>query len=367
MGFLDDSSSCTDGDFMNDMSCSNMSVSISRVTGGAYGRRAAGGAAAAGAGFKFSWDDSGLSLNNKRKKKNNSNSKNSSKSSGFKFSWDDSCTLSVDTEDLEESDSSFLQMGNYTRSRKGQSATPLGKVLEQVDGVKYKQPESEDKSRRGGLLSSFDDEDEDEEEEDLFLPAAAKPAAIPVVEAAPKPVEPPAPETTIRFQEPVVTHRVDFVQDEDAPLAIWDDDHVAQDHNQIPWDELDYEELPWHLQPDLDEDDDLTKRVKVVLGFGEEPTEGENDNQEEDEQNNYNRWCSGEEEETPLTEEEWRRVDRVEAWVIHFVLQLQYKRLERKAMRVGKAKRLEGDEGTLDTSANTSLSSLQSSNPELSN
>lgn len=359
---------------MNDMSSSNMSVSISRVTG-AYGRRAGGGAAPAGAGFKFSWDDSGLSLNNKRKN-NNSSSKNSSKSSGFKFSWDDSCTLSVDTEDLEESDSSFLQLGNYTRSKKVQAATPLGKVLEQVDGVKYKQPEppklEDNHTRRApgglGLLSPFD-EDSDESEEDLFLPAAAAPAAKPVAKAAPpKPVEPPAPETTIKFQEPLVTHRVDFVQDEDAALAIWNDDHVAQDHNQIPWDELDYEELPWHLQPDLDEDDELTKRVKVVLGLGKEPAEGDDDDQEEEDQNNYNRWCSGEEDETPLTEEEWRKVDRVEAWVIHFVLRLQYKRLERKAGGgAGKAKNLEGDEGTLNTSANTSISSLESNSPEISN
>jgi hypothetical protein len=66
---------------------------------------------------------------------------------------------------------------------------------------------------------------------------------------------------------------VEFLQETDAPLNINDDDHIPVDHNQIPWDEDSYVELPWWDQPDLDEDDEVTALCKKVLLAGAKDSE----------------------------------------------------------------------------------------------
>lgn len=282
MGFLDDSDSELDESCM---SCSAMSMSFPRGGLSSYGRRAA--ADEPSKPFKFGWDDSGIS--------------------------------SVCTEDLEASLGGFGESFSSDRHQRDSKPSPLGKLLEQVDGVGYNLQKEKPRGlllkdnkpvRLGGLYGGQDDSDSEEEEEDLLPPRP--------VEVTPEPELEPEREITIRFVEPLVTDQLEFVQEEDAALAVWDEHHVAEDHNQIPWDEEYYEELPWHLQPDLDEDDELTKRCKQVIPNKWKDEEEDDDEVEEDEQ----------EEVHPLYQ---RRVDRVEALVIQFVLSLKYKRLDRKA------------------------------------
>lgn len=48
----------------------------------------------------------------------------------------------------------------------------------------------------------------------------------------------------ITFVEPIVCNMWGFNQD-----------HLAEPHSQVPWDEEEYEELPWHMVPDLNKHD----------------------------------------------------------------------------------------------------------------
>ncbi|CAB9518579.1 expressed unknown protein [Seminavis robusta] len=79
----------------------------------------------------------------------------------------------------------------------------------------------------------------------------------------------------VMFVEPVVTEMLEFLQHEDSALSVNDENHVAEDHDDIPWYEQDYQELPWYEQPDLDEDDALTALCKKVLTAGEEGEENQ--------------------------------------------------------------------------------------------
>ncbi|GKY96865.1 hypothetical protein MPSEU_000645600 [Mayamaea pseudoterrestris] len=54
--------------------------------------------------------------------------------------------------------------------------------------------------------------------------------------------------------------------EEESPKQMKDPSHVAEEHNDIPWDEWEEEPLTnWWDQPDLDEDDEVTKLCKRVL------------------------------------------------------------------------------------------------------
>lgn len=55
---------------------------------------------------------------------------------------------------------------------------------------------------------------------------------------------------------------------ENSALSITDPSHEGEPHDQIPWDEADYEEIPWWDQPDLDEDDEITALCKKILLAG---------------------------------------------------------------------------------------------------
>ena len=229
----------------------------------------------------------------------------------FKFSWDDS-SGHLSCEDLQASESSFgtLQKQKLGRQKNPKMASPLEKLLEQVDGVAYNEDDDDDDDKQEDVpgLSALSDESEEDSKEDSK--------------------EPPR-QITIQFCEPLVTHQLDFVQDEDAPTNVWKDDHVAQDHDQVSWEDQEYEELPWHLVPDLDADDELTKRCKEVIQFTPKIVEEEEDNDNDEESDSDEEDEDEEGEGEKYNEEYRRRVDRVEALVIRFVLTLQYKRLQR--------------------------------------
>jgi hypothetical protein len=70
---------------------------------------------------------------------------------------------------------------------------------------------------------------------------------------------------SVDFVEPLVTGRLEYVQKQDSARSVNEEDHVAENHHDVPWYEQDYEELPWYAQPDLDEDDALTALCKKVL------------------------------------------------------------------------------------------------------
>jgi hypothetical protein len=305
MGFLDDS----DSEFDMDDSCMNdMSISLSFHANGTYhGRR---------------------SCNNNNNNSNNNNSSNGDKKA-FKFSWDDSGS-SVCTADLDESEASsfggFLSSGRHERSK---NPSVLGKLLEKVDGVGYNQNNNNGKKPSCSLGGRIDS-DSEEEEVDLLtaLPVQKETKKVePEPEPEPEPKPEPERETTIKFVDPIVTDMLEFNQYEDAPLSVWDEDHVAENHSQVPWDEEDYEELPWHMVPDLDEDDPLTKRCKEVVPNPNQKKK-EDDDASDDTGDNDDDDDDGEEEEEDS--EYRRRIDRLEARVIEFVLLLKYKRLKRK-------------------------------------
>jgi len=241
----------------------------------------------------------------------------SSKKHNFKFSWDDSGISSVCTADLDASEISFgggggIAKQKHERKRNSQLASPLDEILEQVDGVAY-----EDDDGLPELLLSSGDEGSSEKG-NLPLPVQKTKSLVDDTAV----VEPPEPqrECAIKFQEPLITHHLEYVQEEDAPLTVWDDGHVTEDHDQISWEDQDYEELPWHLVPDLDQDDELTKRCKEVISNSNKKVIGrEIDKGEEPE--NVQEECD---------ETFKRRVDRVEALVICFVLVLRNKQLRRK-------------------------------------
>ncbi|CAB9523036.1 expressed unknown protein [Seminavis robusta] len=329
--FLDDSESEMDDSMM---SCSNISVSFCMSSS----RR--GGANTKNANFKLNWNDGMSSSGRNHSRRGNNSSSNSNSNSNFKFAWNDSSS-SVCTEDLDESEQSFFQLGNYKRSK--QSATPVGKILEQVDGVRYKES-----PKKGGLLSglgagdgtdSEEDDDallfkekdssaaftaetsessssteEDEEEDERVFRDFTNDwhQAVDLVLKQERRIQRGATKG-VRFQETLVTDMLEFVQEEDAALAVRDDKHVAEPHDQIPWDELDYEELPWHLQPDLDEDDELTAKCRNIIQPSDSPAE------EED---------SDDEDEDDYDVELERRLARVEGLVLQFVLKLKYNHLQ---------------------------------------
>ena len=57
----------------------------------------------------------------------------------------------------------------------------------------------------------------------------------------------------VEFVEPVVVSMLEYNQFKDSALSVDDEHHVAEEHNQIPWYEQDYQELAWWEQPDLEE------------------------------------------------------------------------------------------------------------------
>lgn len=111
---------------------------------------------------------------------------------------------------------------------------------------------------------------------------------------------------SVRFWRPHVTDLLEYRQAFDSPLSVNVAVHVAPNHNEVPWYDREYEELPWYLQPDLDEDDALTVLCKKVLLASENVEEN--------------------------LEQLERRAVRVEAHVIEFALKLKNKREQRKQM-----------------------------------
>lgn len=144
-------------------------------------------------------------------------------------------------------------------------------------------------------------------------------ATVPTIQSTSTPVSPtkyttmlkqlrakPRKNLSVRFCKPHVTDLLEYRQAFDSPLSVNVAVHVAPDHNEVPWYDKEYEELPWYLQPDLDEDDALTALCKKVLLASENVEEN-------------------------LDELE-RRAVRVEAHVIEFALKLKNKREQRKKM-----------------------------------
>jgi Leucine rich repeat len=106
----------------------------------------------------------------------------------------------------------------------------------------------------------------------------------------------------VRFANPHVVDLLEYRQFEDSPLSVNIAHHVPPPHDPdfVPWYDQDYQELPWFEQPDLEEDDNLTKLCKRVLVASE----------------NYD-------ENLQLLEQ---RAGRVESNVIKFALKLQNRR-----------------------------------------